>query len=235
MARRQGDGPVARISRIVQRWPGRWRTFTTILGFGALFSGVALLTNIIAGFWLPLALLVLVSMLAIVVVTALRRARRDERAQLLTIAATGAACGLVATLSYDAAKYALSQFDPSPYNPFEAARVFGTLFLGESAPPLAVHAIGWTFHFLNGTSFGLAYCFLFAREGQTSIRWALLTGMGWGLFLEMFQLTLYPGWLDIRFYQEFVQISFLGHLVYGSVLGLACRYGLRRTLMEDLL
>ena len=32
-------------------------------------------------------------------------------------------------------------------------------------------------------------------------------GIGWGLFLEAFQLTLYPGWLDIRLYQEFATIS----------------------------
>lgn len=233
--RGDGGGPIAFIGRTIERWPGRWRAFTTIFGFGMLFSGVALLTNIIAGIWLPLALFVLLGMLSVVLVTALRRARRDERAQLLTIAAVGAVSGLTATLCYDVVKYGLSQFDPSPYNPFEAARVFGTLFLGASAPDAAVHVAGWGFHFLNGTSFGLAYCFLFAREGNTSLRWALLTGMGWGLFLETFQLTLYPGWLDIRFYQEFVQISFLGHLVYGSVLGLACRWGLRRMLMEDLL
>lgn len=73
-------------------------------------------------------------------------------------------------------------------------------------------------HLLNGTSFGVAYLFLFARDGRTSVRRALLTGVGWGLFLETFQLTLYPGWLDIRLYQEFATISALSHIVYGATL-----------------
>ena len=51
------------------------------------------------------------------------------------------------------------------------------------------------------------------------MKWALVSGVGWGLFLETFQLTLYPGWLNITTYKEFVTISFLGHIVYGLVLG----------------
>ena len=45
----------------------------------------------------------------------------------------------------------------------------------------------------------------------------------WGLFLETFQLTLYPGWLDIRTYSEFATISALSHVVYGATLGLLAR------------
>ena len=56
--------------------------------------------------------------------------------------------------------------------------------------------------------------------------------MGLALFLEVFQLTLYPGWLDIGFYAEFVQISAISHLVFGATLGMVVRYGLRRGLGE---
>jgi hypothetical protein len=45
----------------------------------------------------------------------------------------------------------------------------------------------------------------------------------------MFQLTLYPGWLNIRLYAEFAQISAISHVVYGLVLGKACQVGLGRT------
>jgi hypothetical protein len=45
-------------------------------------------------------------------------------------------------------------------------------------------------------------------------------GMLWGLFLELFQLTLYPGWLSIQFLAEFQTISFSAHLIYGATLGL---------------
>jgi hypothetical protein len=67
--------------------------------------------------------------------------------------------------------------------------------------------------------FGVAYVFLFARDGAISAGRALGTGVAWGIFLELFQLTLYPGWLDIRTYEEFVTISALGHIVYGATLG----------------
>ena len=67
--------------------------------------------------------------------------------------------------------------------------------------------------------FGVAYVFLFARDGAISGGRALATGVAWGIFLELFQLTLYPGWLDIRAYKEFAMISALGHVVYGATLG----------------
>ena len=50
-----------------------------------------------------------------------------------------------------------------------------------------------------------------------------------GLFLEAFQLTLYPDWLGIRFVDEFVRISALSHIAYGASLGLIARWGFRQT------
>jgi hypothetical protein len=60
------------------------------------------------------------------------------------------------------------------------------------------------------------YCVLFGRRGVPG-------GIAWGVFLEAFQLTLFPGWLDIRAYREFVQISALSHIVYGATLGFLCK------------
>ena len=59
--------------------------------------------------------------------------------------------------------------------------------------------------------------------------WDRDTGALWGLFLEAFQLTLYPDWLGIRFVDEFVRISALSHLAYGASLGLIARWGFRQT------
>jgi len=36
-------------------------------------------------------------------------------------------------------------------------------------------------------------------------------------------LGLYPGWLHIKAYGEFAQMSMVGHVVYGSVLGVLAR------------
>lgn len=197
------------------------------LGIGALFSGAALLGNIVIGVPLPLTLAATGIVAAGGVAFLFRRADEERRSALVRTIGVGVSAGFLATLVYDAAKFALSQLDPSPYNPFEATRIFGQLLLGADAPGAAVIAVGTGFHFLNGTMFGLAYTALFARSGQTTPLFAALTGAAWGVFLETFQYTLYPDWLGIRFVDEFVRISALSHLAYGASLGLIARWGFR--------
>lgn len=193
----------------------------TAVGVVMLFSGAALLAHILWAVALPLALAFTAALLVLTVWRVWRRAPAAERRSLAARALIGLGVGLVGTVAYDVSRSLLAQLDPSPYNPFEAIRVFGLLLAGTTAPPATVMAAGIGFHLLNGTAFGIAYCFLFGRRG-------LLTGVAWGLFLELFQITLYPGWLDIRAYQEFAMISAAGHLIYGAVLGYGCREALLR-------
>jgi hypothetical protein len=189
---------------------------------------VALLLNILGGISLPLALAVMTALLLIVLAAVLRVSSPESRSWMLRTVATGIGIGLSATLIYDLTKTLLSQLDPSPFDPFHVISIFGALIVGKDADPVLISAAGTAFHLVNGTSFGVAYLFLFARDGRTTLRRALLTGVGWGLFLETFQLTLYPGWLDIRLYQEFATISALSHVVYGATLGILGRSVLRR-------
>ena len=140
---------------------------------------------------------------------------------LARLARIGLLSGIAATITYDVSKYLLSQLDPTPFNPFEALRAFGVALIGREAPEAAIFAVGTAFHALNGTAFGVAFCMLFRQPN-------IVLGIAWGLFLELFQLSLYPGWLSIRFYDEFVQVSALGHVVYGATLGWLCARGLRR-------
>lgn len=191
---------------------GGGRSLLRITGAGGLMSGAALVTHIVGGVSLRAALVTAALIVALGLGLALRRAHPAQRRRLGRAALAGAGAGLVATLAYDASRAALSVFDPSPYNPFEALRAFGVLLAGPSAPSAAILASGIAFHLLNGSAFGLAFGLLLGRRG-------LPAGVAWGLGLELFQLTLYPGWLDIRAYREFVQISATGHLVYGGVLG----------------
>lgn len=202
--------------------------FRRLIGLFALFSGIALLAHIIGGVSLALALAGTSAILVGGVALALRGQDPVSRRWTLRTAAVGTAVGLIATITYDVTKASLSTLDPSPYNPFEVLLVFGQLLLGTDHTDMGVTIAGAAFHFLNGTAFAVAYCFLFARDGRSTLRWALATGIGWGVFLEIFQLTLYPGWLDIRFYEEFATISALSHVVYGATLGLLARTGLRR-------
>lgn len=201
-----------------------------MLGVAALFSGAALLGHILFGISLVLGLVVIGAAAGVLVVVALRATPPPQRRRLRSIVLAGVGAGVVATLCYDAAKTVLSQLDSSPFDPFEATRAFGILLLGEGAGPGAIQAAGIALHLVNGTAFGVAFTVLFGREGALSPPRAVLYGIGWGLFLELFQLTLYPGWLDIRTYREFATITALSHIVYGATLGVVGRGMLRRLL-----
>jgi hypothetical protein len=90
---------------------------------------------------------------------------------------------------------------------------------------------GTGLHLLNGTCFGIAYTLIVAPRGGSTPTRAAMYGIGWGIFLEMFQLMLYPGWLNVRYYTEFATISALSHVVYGLTLAGAARNLLGRALL----
>ena len=195
--------------------PNRRRT--QVIGLSLLFSGVALITYIVSGVSLRLGL----GLGALVPLAAFRlvwkRTGTDSRRRLVLQLKVGFAAGVIATGAYDITRFTLSRLDPTPYNPFEVIRIFGMLLVGASAGPIVVYSAGAAFHILNGLCFGIAYWLLFGRYGVGA-------AVVWGAFLEVFQLTLYPGWLNIRFYREFAQISATSHLVYGAVLGFGCKW-----------
>ncbi len=195
--------------------------FPNILGLGALFSGVALVVHILTGFSLAYGLMITAGLLILAIIVGLLRLPAKRRRYVLQIAGIGALSGVLATATYDAMKFLLTQLDPSPYNPFALSHTFGELIIGTTAPQPLILTFGIGFHVLNGISFAVAFCFLFGRRG-------ILAGILWGVFLEMFQLALYPGWLDIKFFREFATIGALSHVAYGAVIGACCRYGLRR-------
>lgn len=184
-----------------------------------MFSGAALLGTILAGLALPLTLAATGTMLVLTVAFIAVRLDGEDRAAMLRTVGRTALIGVAATVTYDVVRMALSRLDPSPYDPFELMPVFGRLLLGASLAREPAFVAGLGFHLLNGVSFAVAFAFLFGRFARSSMGRALATGIGWGLFLETFQLTLYPGWLSIGFVQEFVSISALSHVAYGATLG----------------
>ncbi len=201
-----------------------------VLGLLTLFSGVALLLNILGNIDLRLAFasttLVMLGAAAFV----LRGQTPEDRRRILRSLGIGAASGVVATVAYDVTKATFGVLDPSPFDPFHAIAVFGQNLAGADAGATPILIAGWGFHLLNGTAFGVGYTMLFAREGATSVRFALLSGLAWGIFLESFQLALYPGWLNINSIGEFAASSLLGHMVYGLSLGAVSRTLLRQGL-----
>jgi len=197
------------------------RAILRILGLSMLFSGAALITHIVMGVSLRAGLTVAAMFPVATFAIAFRTMAPAVRVKVLGDVKIGLLAGLIATVAYDYTKFVLAKLDPSPYNPFEVIRIFGTLIAGRSASSLLIYTAGTAFHLLNGICFGVAYWLLLGR-------FRLWAAVVWGLFLEMFQLTLYPGWLHIRAYAEFAQISALSHLCYGTVLGLSCRWLYKR-------
>ncbi len=195
--------------------------YRNIFGFLALFSGTALIAHILLRFSLRLTLVVAAGLILIVVRWGWKHSGPSRRAEIIRFLKVGVLGGALATVLYDISKFGLSRLNGSPYNPFEVIRIFGVLLVGSSAPRAIIVPAGTAYHLMNGILFAVAFCFLFGRRGA-------IAGVLWGLFLETIQLTLYPGWLDIRFYREFAQISAFSHVVYGVALGLFCKHQLEK-------
>jgi len=206
---------------------GRQRPDASSLTIGVvlLSNGAALVVHIVRGIPLPPLVLGFWAAGLLAILWAFVNAQAWMRARLRRTFVLGVVAGILATLAYDAAKTLLSQLDPGPWNPFEATRMFGVALLGESAPDAAVRAIGWLFHLSNGATFGMSFAFVFGRLAARNAIWAVILGAAWGVFLETFQLVLYPGWLGIGTgaMREFQQVSFLAHVVFGATLGLLVR------------
>jgi hypothetical protein len=188
------------------------RKHRVLLAALPLASGAGLVVYVLAGLSLPVAVATLAGLGSAVWGALLPRLRPQLRGDVRRRVAVGAVAGLVGTLGYDAARYgtvALSQFSFRPFHVFE---VFGELFLGPAADQVTALAVGSLYHLTNGTCFGIAYLLVFRRPRP-------LTGMVWGAALELCMATLYPSWLRIQQWGEFLQVSATGHLVYGAVLG----------------
>ncbi len=204
------------------------RALAWYAGFLALGSGAALLATIVLGASLLLALTVAILVVALAFAVLASRTPPAQRDLIIRVARTGLVAGVLATIAYDASKAILSVADPSPYNPFEAVRIFGVLLIGDGAPPALTWVVGAGYHLLNGVTFAIAFAQFFGPAAARSPRWALGLGMAWGLVLETFQLALFPGFFSIAFVAEFQTISFAAHLVYGATLGLVVHRRLAR-------
>ena len=206
-----------------------WLTASyVVIGLAILANGAALVIHIVRGVPLPLALTLFWAAGLVAIVVVLARSGDEERRSIARTFVVGAGAGLGATLAYDVAKAGLSQLDPAPWNPFEAFRVFGRSLVGVELPDISLRAAGLVFHVSNGVTFGIGYAFIFGGWAARGLVPAIALGVAWGLFLETFQLVLYPGWMSITFVDEFRQVSFGAHVVFGAVLGILTHLGLQR-------
>lgn len=125
----------------------------------------------------------------------------------------GIPTGLLATAVYDGSRWLLVQAAGFEASPFAALPLFGQALLTGVEDPTAQLLAGVAFHLLNGVAFGVAYTVWFGLR-------PFWVGILFALGLEAFMLAVYPGWLDPRSVAELTQVSLVGHLAYGSALGL---------------
>ena len=135
----------------------------------------------------------------------------------------GLRSGLLATFAYDFTRYGIVAVAGLTFRPFHALSLFGAALIGEEASETWRYVVGAGFHLANGLGFAVAYLLLIRRPG-------VLSGLVWAGGLEFAMLLLYPRWLDVGRFGEFLTVSVLGHAAYGCVLGLTARQLLRRPL-----
>jgi len=185
-----------------------------VFALAILFSGAALLVAVYTHLSLALALGLLgtaaLSCMGIIWVNIDPARKQLLKKQLLV----GLIAGFAATLAYDTTRLLLVYLGHLQFSPFETFNVFGKLIVGTEAPRVVTQTVGTIYHVLNGICFGIAYCIAFGGRN-----WKF--GIVWAFILESFMLTVYPGWLNLdAVMKEFVSVSLLGHVAYGTVLGL---------------
>jgi hypothetical protein len=181
---------------------------------------VGLVVYILAGISLPLAAF----FIAVIGATgwALIASRSKPAAhELARRAADGAIAGAIATVAYDAARYGLVSLVQMSFSPFHVWQLFGQLFLGEDANPTAAYVVGVAYHLGNGIGLGAAYRLVVSRP-------TVVNGIVWAMALEFTMALLYPSWLRMTALGEFLEVSVLGHAVYGIVLARLCQRAIAR-------
>lgn len=194
--------------------------------FAALFlsTGAALLVYVISGVSLLAAAGLVMVAAAVLGAVIWRRADPRGQMEMGRLLRAGALAGFLATAAYDLSRFFLIEVTGIAFWPFDIFNVFGQALVGAGYSGTWVRLAGLLYHFANGIGFALAYTIVLGRRGV----WA---GVAWAMVLELLMVTIYPGWLGMEALNEFLQVSVLGHVVYGVVLGGSARWLLEY--MED--
>lgn len=138
-------------------------------------------------------------------------AARTGRREVATDLVLGAVGGLLGTLAYDLFRL---PFHLAGWRVFAPISAFGLWILDAPASSRFTEVAGWSYHFLNGVTFGIMYA-LFMRGRHWA--WAV----GWGMSLEMLAvLSPFGDLFALRGNYPGLAIAFAGHVAYGIPLGL---------------
>lgn len=184
-------------------------------------SGLAILAYAFAG--IPLAFTVtFVALPAALTLGAVVLVRWRMHARIRLLASClirGAGWGFAGTLAYDAIRPLIVWTFGFPFSPFAAIPAFGHLMTGRPPDDAIALAAGWIYHFWNGVSFGMMLAIVRPRGGA-------LAGVVWGCGLQLLMNATYPQMLPLRLSTPgFVFTGFVGHGVWGIVLGHGLRHG----------
>jgi hypothetical protein len=183
-----------------------------------LATGIGLVVYLLARISLRLGIAAALTVGAIAALVVWRKSSSEMRVLIRRRVLAGIVAGLLATLAYDIARYAVVTVFPLVIWPFDVFPIFGQLLIG-AAPRKVLYAVGWLYHLANGTGFAVCYAILIPRPG-------ILSGLLFAGVLEFLMISLYPSWLGVKAYGEFLSISVVGHTAYGIVLGLLTKWGL---------
>jgi hypothetical protein len=185
-------------------------------------GGAGLVVHVLVDVSLPLAFALLAVVGTGLVALSLRRLSPATRALLGVRLRAGVLGGVLGTAAYDSARYGLVAVFRMSFQPFHVFEIFGRLFVGDGVPVATATAVGFAYHVSNGVCFGIAYATLLSRSDGRSGRLrrpGVVTGVLWGIGLELAMALLYPSWLRIEALREFLTVSAFGHVIYGGVLG----------------
>lgn len=190
---------------------------------GALFcaTGASFLAYLVLRIDLRVALVVIVGGFTALGRWAWSTLDGPARTRLRRRVLIGLPVGVFSTLAYDVSKWGFSEIGNGD-NPFEAIPKFGELFVGTDQSAAVTTAVGAAFHLTNGITFAIAYCVLVEKP-------RLISGVGFAMALEAFQLGFYPGWLNPASYTEFAQLTAFGHLVYGVAIAVSAKWAVARS------
>lgn len=140
------------------------------------------------------------------------------RGELASDLALGALGGLLGTFAYDLFRL---PFHLAGLRVFATISAFGLWLLDAPASSRWTEVAGWSYHFLNGITFGIMYA-LFMRGRHWA--WAVL----WGVALEGLAVASAFGEVfALRGNHTALAIAFAGHVAYGVPLGLVVWRGAR--------
>jgi hypothetical protein len=192
-------------------------SWTLAIGIiAASLSGVAILLEAFGGVHLAFSIMVVTPLTLIIILCLCLGPKPRSRQIFIQRLVGGLFAGSMGLLAYDTARWLILISGTVPFNPFRAVEVFGLLILKADVDSWLTKIVGWVFHIWNGLSFAVMYTL---AAGRGRLWWAI----GWGLILEVAMVSTYPSLFRILLDWQFVTVSLIGHLAYGTALGLAAK------------